>query len=133
MTNTAAATRTPASGGDPITSGPSSASVTVTPGPTLAVTGGEITTSVIGIAILLLIGGGVLMIVRRRREGVSTDWIDEPMHPGRSGMSSRGSPSAGTSDPPCEWGWEWIRALAAIQMCTPPELGTGSAHSSGAR
>ncbi|UPL15698.1 DUF7507 domain-containing protein [Microbacterium galbinum] len=70
VTNTAVASGTPITGGDPVPSNSSTIRVTLTPGPNLAVTGGEIATGVVGMALLLLIGGGVLMAVRRRREQV---------------------------------------------------------------
>nr|WP_314845337.1 hypothetical protein [uncultured Microbacterium sp.] len=72
VTNTAVASGTPATGGDLIPSNSSTIKVGVTPGPNLAVTGGEIATGVVGMALLLLIGGGILMTVRRRREEVTT-------------------------------------------------------------
>ncbi|MFJ2535074.1 DUF7507 domain-containing protein [Microbacterium maritypicum] len=68
VTNTAVASGTSVTGGDPVPSNSSTIRVTITPGPNLAVTGGEIATGVVGMAILFLIGGGILMAVRRRRE-----------------------------------------------------------------
>lgn len=76
LSNTATASAiTP--GGDPITSDPSTVTVDEVPpaapgaGGGLAVTGGVIAWSVVGLALLLIIAGGVILYVHRRNEAAT--------------------------------------------------------------
>ena len=66
VTNTAIASGTPVTGGDPVPSDPSTVSVSVKPGAGLAHTGGELVMPLTAGAVLLL-AGGVLLLMRRRK------------------------------------------------------------------
>ncbi|MCK8469046.1 DUF11 domain-containing protein [Microbacterium sp. KSW4-16] len=73
VTNTAIASGTPTTGGDPVLSDPSTVTIEVTPGPSLAVTGGETAAGVLMVGLLSIVIGGALIVIRRRREAVAIE------------------------------------------------------------